>query len=110
MPCNSDYPRENLEEKRLREELDKVTRYLCAVLTDLEDEVQDGNNEIDPRAFLQSLSPDLRIWWKKHKKWDAKRRAQEAEEKRKKELRKAALAKLTDEERVLLGLKHKLED
>jgi hypothetical protein len=78
MPCNSDYPRENLEEKRLREELDKVTRYLCAVLTDLEDEVQDGNNEIDPRAFLQSLSPDLRIWWKKHKKWDAKRQTPSA--------------------------------
>jgi len=50
---------------------------------------------------VQEQSLELQIWWRDHQKHDAKREAEEAKKKAK---RKKALAKLTKEERKLLGL------
>jgi len=47
----------------------------------------------------------LALWWKKHKKQDEERRARESATKRKEELRKVALGKLTSEELEVLGIK-----
>lgn len=47
----------------------------------------------------------LETWWKRHKEKDEKRRAKEAAEKRKEELRKTALGKLTAEELEVLGIR-----
>lgn len=44
---------------------------------------------------------ELEVWWKNHKKLDAKHR----EEERLKNVKKAALAKLTAEEREALGIR-----
>ena len=46
----------------------------------------------------------VEAWWAAHKKEDERRRAKEAAEKEKEEKRKAALAKLTAEDRKALGL------
>ena len=46
----------------------------------------------------------LEQWWKKHKKEDESRRAREAAAKRKDDLRKIAIGKLTPEELAILGI------
>jgi hypothetical protein len=45
-------------------------------------------------------------WWKEHKAADERRRAREAAEKRKAELRKIAIGKLSPEELEILGIKY----
>lgn len=47
----------------------------------------------------------VKSWWKKHKQEDAERRAREAVEKQKEELRKTAISKLTPEELEILGIR-----
>lgn len=46
----------------------------------------------------------VEAWWEAHKKEDERRRVREAKEKEKEQKRKAALAKLTAEDRKALGL------
>lgn len=47
----------------------------------------------------------VEVWWHNHKQDDAERRAREAAERRKEELRASGLSKLTPEERAALGIK-----
>jgi hypothetical protein len=47
----------------------------------------------------------VEAWWRKHKAEDEARRVREAAEKRKTELKAAALAKLSEEEKAALGIK-----
>jgi ABC-type transport system involved in cytochrome c biogenesis ATPase subunit len=93
----------------LYEELNKTTRLLCELC-----------EKVEGKANLQ-LSTELIEWWEHHKKVDAKRKAAEKESAaRQAELarrlhkamrllsenaaRRAALNKLSPEERKLLGL------
>ena len=46
-------------------------------------------------------------WWKKHQAKDAARKAQEVEKKQKELLKQQALSKLTDREKIALGIKTK---
>lgn len=85
--------------RRLKKETDKLARIACKALQALED--------MGKEDFLLLKDDEVRIWWTAHK--EADRRAREAEE-RKQALKAAkarALAKLSDEEKVLLGLKKK---
>lgn len=50
------------------------------------------------------LSPELEAWWREHQEADARRRKEEKRRKNLEQRRDAALAKLTAEERDLLGL------
>lgn len=83
----------------LKKEADKLARIACLALQALED--------MGKEDFLLLKDDETRIWWAEHK--EADRRAREAEQA--KQERKAAkervLAKLTDEEKILLGLKKK---
>ena len=102
MPCR-DYESDSWsntsyeEINRLKKQADRLARIACKAMDALE---QDG------RADLLLLKDDeVRAWWTEHK--EADRKAREAEE-RKQALKAAkarALAKLSDEEKVLLGLK-----
>jgi hypothetical protein len=47
----------------------------------------------------------LEMWWKKHKKEDEARRDREAAAKRKDDLRKIAIGKLSPDELEVLGIK-----
>ena len=106
MPC-----RDYLAEDQWRLEKDKeaamVRASLCAVLTVLED---------DDAAFAAVLKKidwkeagvtkrEFLSWWEDHKIEDEQRRLREIKESREKKIRKDALAKLTAEEKKLLGIK-----
>jgi hypothetical protein len=81
MPCHSDYPSDEQiqfakEKNELKEELDKVTRLLCATLRCLETEhdkilksnLQFYSHPYLPDKYLQIEG--LEAWWNEHKKKD----------------------------------------
>lgn len=84
----------------IKKELDLVTRLLCGILTKVEAASHELYDSKDPVKKAQAIkvcelvfgngkNTELEDWWHEHKKLDAKR---------------AALAKLTPEERKLLGV------
>lgn len=88
-----------------RQELDKVTRIACELMTYIEDK---GYDTLD-------LSNESAKWWRDHQIMDAKRKAAEAKKeaekaalhaalKAKEEARNRALSKLSEEEKKLLGI------
>lgn len=83
--------------KLLKKEADKLARIACRALQALED--------MGKEDFLLLKDDEIRVWWAQHK--EADRAAREAEEAKrlKKEAKERLLARLTDEEKVLLGLK-----
>lgn len=103
MPCydggRDDYSNDsnNWEVKKLQERADLLARVACRALTELED------NGIADMLLLRD--DETRDFWIKHKEFDAKRKAEEAEKLRKEQIKKEALAKLTAEEREVLGIK-----
>ena len=105
MPCQSydsrwdDYDSDRDKIRELKKQADMLARIACKALQELED------NKIEDMILLRD--DEVRVWWQKHKEDD--RRAREAlEAKRlKAEAKARAMAKLTDEEKVLLGLKKK---
>lgn len=88
---------------KLRTDYDNLTKMMCSLLGTVEEEVQSLSaksqkgswnctlaERINNTVFYSSpLSPEINKWWEEHKKLDAKR---------------VALAKLTPEERKLLGV------
>jgi len=80
-----------------KEKLDKVTRLLCSVMTYLTP---------NDRKYLysQSFGPELKKWWDSHQEQDRKRTREESIKKAKEEFKKKTLAKLTKEEKKILGL------
>ena len=84
-----------------KKELDKVTRLLCKVMTEVEKAERDENVRDAEEVFdiIGSLA-DVQSWWKEHKKRDDIREKSEARE----SVKKNALAKLTLEEKRILGL------
>jgi hypothetical protein len=109
MPClsydtewvNKSSRKHDIEIKVLKEEADKLARIACQALAELE--------KVAPDSGLLSFPSELTRWWDSHKKADAARKAAEQKEKTKNaELarkRKAALAKLTAEERSAFKLR-----
>lgn len=107
MPCR-DYmaedeyrQREYQELQAARKTIDQMTRMLCSLCKQSEDNVEFPHN--------------VRKWWEDHKAADELReikakkqadaaRKRKAREKAKKELAAAGLAKLSDKERKALGL------
>lgn len=85
--------------KALKKEADKLARIACRALQALED--------MGKEDFLLLKDDEIRVWWAAHK--EADRAAREAEQARqeRKEAKERLLARLTDEEKALLGLKKK---
>lgn len=102
MPCQSydnDYMREpnyDSQMRSLKKQADKLARIACKALTELE------KNEVEDLLLLKD--EEVRVWWKKHKEDDAREQARLAEIERKERVKQEALAKLSDEERKLLGI------
>jgi len=102
MPCQSydnswdsgDDDRRKIRE--LKKQADMLARIACKALTELED------NKIEDMLLLRD--DEVRGWWLRHKEDDRKaKEAREAKERR--EAKKAAaLAKLSEEEKELLGI------
>lgn len=103
MPCTYYDDRDYL--RMAREDLDKLTRLLCTATKMLE-----GAHVLD--AFrIPSAAEDRLLWdwWKEHKERDAKKAAAEREntlaEIAKGRALKSARAKLSPEERKILGIR-----
>jgi hypothetical protein len=104
MPCISEYP----DEERVREDRERafLKASLCAILTAVENAGFDPfweNSEIKvdwKEAGVQRNK--LANWWANHKEADEVRRKREAAEAELERKRRAALEKLTVEERILL--------
>lgn len=106
MPCRDpvdwDEPRVTKRHGLAIEDFEAV---LCGILTVLEKEERlFGLDDVD-WTEVGVKQKTVETWWKAHKLEDIARRKQEKAEKRMKELRVAALAKLTPEEKAVLGIK-----
>ena len=101
MPCydgsGPSYSDNTYEMRQMKERNDLLACVACRALTELED-----NGIAD---FLLLRDDETREFWEKHKEFDRKRKAAEAEKLRLEELKKTALAKLSNEEREALGIK-----
>ena len=102
MPCMSydtNWARTSTDRdvKRLKKEADKLARIACAALQALED--------MGREDFLLLKDDEIRVWWAAHKEADRAHRAAEEEKQRRREAKERAMSKLTDEEKILLGLK-----
>ncbi len=83
--------------KLLKKEADKLARIACQALQALED--------MGKEDFLLLKDDEIREWWKSHKEADRQARAEAEAKQKKKEAKERLLARLTDEEKALLGLK-----
>ena len=103
MPCQSydnSWDRNSDDRDKIRElkkQADMLARIACKALQELE------NNKIEDMLLLKD--DEVRTWWMKHKEDDAREQARLAEIERKKRVKEEALARLSDEEKELLGLK-----
>lgn len=108
MPCR-DWTVEDEWRMRDAKEMVMLRSSLCAVLTKMESNMPKKTFEqwMDAIDWKESgvTKDELMTWWEDHKEEDARRRAREAKEAAEKKIRKQALAKLTPEERKILGVK-----
>ena len=88
---------DTFEMQQMKARNDLLARVACRALTELED------NGIADMLLLRD--DETREFWIKHKEFDRKRKAAEEKKLRLEEVKKAALAKLTNEEREALGIK-----
>ncbi len=103
MPCR-DYesdryssPTDSWQYREIKDRADMLARIACKAMTELE------NNKIEDLLLLRD--DEVREWWAKHKEADRKAREKEERKQERLRLRRAALRKLTAEEKVALGLK-----
>lgn len=114
MPCTYYTPQEEqemarAEARKYKQELDKATKLLCELMTNL----TYPNGNIDPDEGPSGpVTQEHLKWWEKHQEMDRKRLEAEALEQARAakiaktdKLRKAAIAKLTKEEAAALGVR-----
>ena len=108
MPCRDyydDHPEQyfrDVTEPALKKQISFAESALCATLAALRTYTDDKQDMFSLINYEEAgiTKAELKAWYKTHSELDVKHRAMEAEKKR-----KAALAKLTPEERKLLGVK-----
>ena len=76
---------------------DKLARIACKAMEEL---VKSGHAD-----FLILKDDEVREWWEQHQEADRKAKEAELEKRRLAKVRREALAKLSDEERKILGIK-----
>lgn len=114
MPCRDDWGDTRIvKETRHGMTIADFEAAMCGLLTAIEKWGNDTTPEGRVKMMLDKVDwteagvkrKTVEIWWKKHKEEDAARRAYEEAKKRKEELKAHALSKLTEAERIALGLK-----
>lgn len=100
MPCR-DYESDSWGVSRsapnLKGQMDKLARIACKAMTEL---VEQGKAD-----FLLIRDDEVREWWIQHIEADRKAREEKEKKDREAKIRKEALAKLTPEEKKILGIK-----
>lgn len=84
------------EIKILKQECDKLARIACKAMTEL---VEQGKAD-----FLVLRDDEVSTWWTKHQEDDRKAREAKEEKARRAKIKREALAKLSDEEKKILGI------
>lgn len=102
MPCR-DYESDSwssydnsAEVRKLKAQADKLARIACKAMDALE--------ESGKEDFLLLKDNEVREWWAAHKEADRKEKARALEKERRERVKADALARLSDEEKELLGL------
>ena len=83
--------------KEMKKHSDKLARIACKAMDEL---VKSGYAD-----FLLLKDDEVREWYEAHLEADRKAREAQAEKRRKAKVKKDALAKLSDEEKKVLGIK-----
>ena len=102
MPCR-DYgsdgisPTSTWQYKEMKDRADMLARIACKAMTEL---VKSGYAD-----FLILQDDEVREWWEQHQEADRKAREKEERKKQTAKTRRSALKKLSEEEKVALGLK-----
>lgn len=103
MPCR-DYesdsyssPTDSWQYREMKDRADMLARIACKAMTEL---VEQGRAD-----FLVLRDDEVRDWWEKHQEADRKAREKEERKKQVAKTRREALKKLSDEEKIALGLK-----
>jgi hypothetical protein len=80
---------------------------MCGILTVLEKQHGDIDELLAQVDWKEAgvKRKTVETWWKAHKKKDEERRVREEATRRKEELKASALAKLTPEEKMAIGIK-----
>ena len=76
---------------------DKLARIACKAMEEL---VKSGKAD-----FLLIKDDEVREWWEQHQEADRKAREERAKKRLEAKIRREALAKLSDEEKKILGIK-----
>ena len=84
------------EVRKLKQECDKLARIACKAMTEL---VKSGYGD-----FLVLKDDEVREWWEKHQEDDRKAQEAKLEKERRAQVKKEALAKLSDDEKQVLGI------
>jgi hypothetical protein len=92
MPCYDERSSPAYVAREFKERLDKATRVACTLLT-----------KMHPRD-IRELPKEIQEWWGDHQELDRQREMREQEARERKRKKKAALAKLSPEERKVLGI------
>ena len=102
MPCR-DYESDDYaysqESAQLKKQADRLARIACKAMTALE---KDGHAD-----FLLLEDDEVREWWAEHQEADRAEKAKVAEKARRAQIKADVLNRLTDEEKLILGLKKK---
>ncbi len=85
------------DNKEIKKHTDKLARIACKAMTEL---VKSGYAD-----FLILKDDEVREWWEQHQEADRKAQEAKLERARKAKIKKEALAKLSDEEKKILGIK-----
>ena len=103
MPCR-DYgsdsyssPTDTWQYREMKDRADMLARIACKAMTEL---VKSGYAD-----FLVLKDDEVRDWWEKHQEADRKAREKEERKQQKAKLRRQALRKLSEEEKIALGIK-----
>lgn len=102
MPCHScetSHDAAYRDRDHYKEELDKVTRLLCAVMHAL---TRHNTTKPSPAILLENIE-GLAEWWDEHQRFDKLRQAEEARREQEKVEEWEAWNKLTPRQRRLLG-------
>ncbi len=109
MPCRDDWGPTPTKETRHGLDIAAFEATLCGVFTAAEEGTVvgglDGLLDVIDWKEAGVKRGHVEAWWKRHKKEDETRRAREAAEKRKADLRKIAIGKLSPDELEALGIK-----
>ena len=97
MPCMSYDDRPDYSAREWKNKTDKLARIACKAMEEL---VKSGKAD-----FLLIKDDEVREWWDQHQEADRKAREAREQKERDARVRRGALAKLTPEEKKILGIK-----